>query len=124
MSKSILVHMTFSPKYRRSILGRPEVKDMTENLLRQIATMKRIEIAALAIQPDHVHVMVYLPPSMSVAKAAMLLKWFSSFNLRHYLVGKYPSPTAFWASNYFAVSVGGGEQNQRNYINRQMEALS
>jgi putative transposase len=124
MSKSILVHMTFSPKYRRPILERPEVKDMVESLLHQIADMKRIQIEALAIQPDHVHVMAYLPPSMSVAKAAMLLKWFTSFNIRHYLVGRYPSPKAFWASNYFAVSVGGGEANQRAYITRQMESLS
>jgi REP element-mobilizing transposase RayT len=63
-----------------------------------------IEIFALSIKPDHLHLLVRLPPEISVAKAAQLLKWRSSIvaRQRHHELNAIK---ALWAIRYFAQSI-------------------
>lgn len=121
-TKSILIHMIFCPKYRRPLFQFGELRGEIEQHIRHIATLKHIQIAELAVMPDHVHLMAYLPPDMSVSKAAFFLKWFSSIHFRK----RHPealNPKALWARNYWCTSVGGGEAKQRAYIANQMQSL-
>jgi putative transposase len=117
--KRILVHYTFTPKYRRAVMV-GEVHDLLHFLVYQAARQRRIEVAEIAIQPDHVHLLCYLPPTLSVSSAAGFIKWYTSLNLRREL-GKrrLVSSTALWGVDFFVKSVGGDEAAQREYIRRQ-----
>lgn len=115
----ILIHFVFTPKYRRAVLVE-EVRDLLHFLIYQAARLRRIEIAEVAIMPDHVHLLCYLPRTLAVSDAAGFVKWYTSLQLRRQL-GKHKlvSPTALWGVDYFAKSVGGDERAQREYIRRQ-----
>jgi putative transposase len=121
-TSAILIHFVFTPKYRRAFFADAKLAVEARRLFHHIATLKGIEIRRMAIQPDHVHLFVELPRTMSVAKAAMLLKWFTSIYLRlqfpHLLVQR-----AFWGHRYWAHSVGGGAAAVSRYIDDQMESI-
>jgi len=123
MSRTTLIHLTFSPKYRRPVLAAPGLAAKCEELIRHICTLKGIEVRAIAIRPDHVHAFIVLPPTMSVAQAAHLIKWFSSTWLRRIFpayLSTYPKHDAFWQVKYFSRSVGGDVRHVEQYINNQL----
>lgn len=121
-TKSILIHFIFTPKYRRPIFSWGFLRAAAEDHMRYIARLKHIEIAELAIQPDHVHLMAYLPATLTIAEAAGVLKWYSSLKLRQDYPGTV-NARHLWGKDYWCVSVGGGESQQREYIRQQMAAI-
>lgn len=120
-----LIHYVFTPKYRRPAFLNVEVAFAIERNLRHIAGLKKIDIVACAVQPDHVHVFCTLHRTLSVAKAAFLLKWFSSLYTRRQFpwLKRDVKDTALWAQAYYSRSVtleGSDSQTVTNYIKRQM----
>lgn len=116
-----LQHMIFAPKYRRHLLQSEQVSTTAAELIRHICQLKGIEIKALAIMPDHVHLFVILPATMSVSDAAYIVKWFSSIHLRRiYPEIKRRSPKALWATRYFSRSVGGDAATVQAYVDNQI----
>lgn len=115
-----LQHFTFSPKYRRSVLAGAVARD-TEKMIRHICQLKGMKIHAIAIQPDHVHVFTEIPKTMSVAKAAYWIKWFSSCHVRrlHPQLKSTVKQSALWQHNYFSRSVGGDQRHVQKYIDQQ-----
>lgn len=114
-----LHHFIFTPKYRQPLFENRTVAQECASLIRNIARLKGIQVAALAVQPDHVHVMCYLPATMTVSKAAMLMKWFSAFKLKQNFRA-LRQREHIWGHRYFATSVGGGKKVQEDYITRQI----
>jgi putative transposase len=116
-----LFHAVWSPKYRRPVLT-GEVKNEAERRIRYIAEQKGIQIEALAIMPDHLHVFFQLPRGdMKPSKAVYFMKWFSSSHLRR----MFPSlrsevkETAFWQRDYYCRTVGADSSIVRKYIHNQ-----
>ena len=105
------VHLVWVPKYRKRVLQGP-VAVRLEELLRQATEVNRWQIHELAIQPDHVHLLLQIRPPESVSSVVNLLKGRTSRivraefpQLEEFLWGE-----SFWADGYFAESVGQVEE--------------
>ena len=83
-------------------------KKLCETILHEVAKRHKIEIMELSVMPDHIHVVVCIPPTMSVSKALQLLKGASArelFKRRTYFRCRYPRGH-FWSPGKFYRSVG------------------
>ena len=116
-----MYHIVWLPKYRKKILE-GVVKIRLEELLRECSAVNGWEIQELNIQIDHVHMVVQLPPSISVSKVVQLFKGISSKMLRAELpeIKKFLWGSDFWADGYFSETVGYcDEQTILNYVRNQ-----
>ena len=116
-----MFHIIWLPKYRKKVLS-GRVKARVEELIRECASTNNWEIQELNVQLDHVHLMIQLPPSVSVSKAVQHLKGLSSRMIRSELpeVKKQLWGTDFWAEGFFSETVG--QKNEaaiRRYIQNQ-----
>lgn len=111
----IYIYFVFTPKYRKELLT-DEVKNSIQWAINDQAIQMNIEIIALSAKPDHLHLVVRLPPELSVAKVAQMLKWRSSIVARQ----RHPELNAikaFWGKRYFARSISPMNLNQaRQFI--------
>jgi len=117
----LLYHIVFVPKYRRRVLQRRLVQRLT-TLLYDACRTNRWYIHELAIMPDHVHMLIQLPPTMSVPTAVQYLKGGTSKIIRK----EFPELEEFlwgdslWADGYFAETVGRATESiMRKYIREQ-----
>lgn len=108
-------HFIFTTKNRSSLFT-TALADRFAVRLAEICRLKAIQVATVAVMPDHVHVFALIPHTMTQAQAAMLMKWYTA----RYLRIEYPElPSPFWGHKYFAHSVGGDANALRAYIDRQ-----
>lgn len=112
-------HITLTPKWRKPKFEREDITATCDRLIRHICAFHGIEIMALAIQPDHIHLMVIIPLRLSVAYCVQQIKWFSSVHLRR-IYPELKEDKYLWAKHYFQVSVGGGRAAQLRYIEKQI----
>ena len=105
-------HLVFVPKYRKRVL-QGDVATRLEAMLRQACAVNRWNLEEIAIQPDHVHLLVQVQPKYSVSHVVNILKGGTSRVLRldfpdleEHLWGD-----SFWADGYFAATVGVVEGN-------------
>lgn len=118
-STRTLIHFVFTPKRRQPIFSDPRLGYFAERYFHDSARRLGLTIAALAIQSDHVHILVYLPSRVSVAQAAHHLKWWTAYNLRQRHHIPQVTARALWGHRYWSVSVGGGRAVQQKYIEDQ-----
>jgi putative transposase len=76
-----IYHLEWCPKYRYNMLKNEDIKKLCENILREIADRHHIIIIELSVMPDHIHMVVSLPTTMSVSNALHLLKGASSHEI-------------------------------------------
>ena len=102
-----MFHIVWIPKYRKRVLV-GKIAKRIEDLLYQCAEMNTWEIHELNIQKDHVHMLVQLPPRISVSKAVQYFKGGSSKIIRVEFPGleEYLWGDSFWADGYFCETVG------------------
>jgi putative transposase len=83
-------------------------KKLCEDILHEVAERHNMGIVELSVMPDHVHIVVQLPPTMSVSQALHLLKGASSYELfrRQPLFRYRYSRGNFWSPGKFYRSVG------------------
>lgn len=115
--QEIILHFVFTPKYRRAVFT-GDVAARLDELVRQVCTRLDVELIALAIQPDHVHILIVQPRQLAVADFAQQVKWWSSLHLRR----QFPAlraDRALWGRDFFVRSVGGGRRAVRKYIDDQ-----
>jgi putative transposase len=105
------VHLVWVPKYRRRVLEGP-VAARLEALVRQAADVNRWQVHELAVQPDHVHLLLQIRPPESVASVAQRLKGGTSRVLRAEFpdLEEFLRGESFWADGYFAENVGQVEE--------------
>ena len=114
-------HLVWVPKYRRRVLTGP-VAARLEELLRQACEVNAWGLHEMSVQPDHVHLLLQVPPTLSVSGAMQSLKGGTARVLRaefpdleEFLWGE-----SFWADGYFAETVGQAEEAVvRDYIRNQ-----
>ena len=114
--------MVFAPKYRRmEIYGK--IKEDIGIILRKLCQQKSIEIIEAQACPDHIHMLISIPPKYSVSQIMGYLKGKSSlmiFDRHANLKYKYGN-RHFWARGYFVDTVGRNKKAIKAYIQNQLE---
>lgn len=115
-------HIVFAPKYRRkAIYG--ELKADIGKILRKLCNEKKVEIIEAEACPDHIHMLVSIPPYISVSQFMGYIKSKSAlmiFDRHANLKYKYGN-RHFWAIGYFVDTVGKNEKIIKEYIRNQMQ---
>lgn len=115
-------HLVFAPKYRRqAIYG--ELRGDIGQILRKLCDEKKVEIIEANACKDHIHMLVSIPPYLSIAQFVGFLKGKSTlmiFDRHANLKYKYGS-RHFWCRGYFVDTVGRNEEAIKKYIQNQLE---
>jgi len=122
----LLYHLVWTPKYRKRILL-GKVADRLKELFLEGAHVNRWVIQELNIQRDHVHMLIQVEPSVSVAKVVQVLKGGTSIKIRQEFpkLEEFLWGTSFWADGYFAESIGTVQEEMiRKYIREQQHGKS
>ena len=113
-------HIVFSPKYRRKIIFN-QYRESIGEIIKQLCRYKGVEIIEGHLMPDHVHMLVTIPPKISVAQFMGYLKGKSALmifdkhaNLKYKFGNRH-----FWAEGYYVSSVGLNEASVAKYIKEQ-----
>ena len=115
--------IVFTPKYRRKVIYNELRKDIGE-ILHKLCGYKGIEAIEGHPMPDHVHMLVAIPPKYSVSSVTGHLKGKSSlmiFDKHANLKYKYGN-RKFWAEGYYVSTVGLNEATIAKYIREQEAA--
>ena len=114
-------HVVWIPKYRKRVL-QGKISIRLKNLMYEACKVNRWWISALSIVGDHVHMIVQIPPSVSVADVVQRFKGGTSRILRKEFpeLEEFLWGDSFWADGYFAETVGQvNEEVVRKYIQQQ-----
>ena len=115
-------HIVFAPKYRRRVIY-GQLKADIGRILRQLCEAKKVEIIEAEACKDHIHLLVSIPPYMSIAQFVGYLKGKSTlmiFDRHANLKYKYGSRN-FWCRGYYVDTVGKNETKIREYIRNQLQ---
>ena len=115
-------HIVFAPKFRRKEIYGKIKRDIGE-ILRKLCEQKGVEIIEAEACPDHIHMLVSIPPHLSVAQFMGYLKGKSSimiFDRHANLKYKYGS-RHFWCRGYYVDTVGKNKRIIAEYIRTQLE---
>ena len=115
-------HLVFAPKYRRQAIYE-KIKADIGRILRELCDRKGIEIIEAECCPDHIHMLVRIPPKYSVSEVMGYLKGKSSliiFDRHANLKYKYGN-RHFWCRGYYVDTVGKNEKKIAEYIRHQLE---
>ena len=114
-------HLVWTTKYRYQVLG-GEVGVRCRELLREIAISKEMLIYAGSINRDHVHMLIGIPPQLSVSRAVQYLKGKSSHRLQSEFkqLKKRYWGQHLWARGYWVVTSGNvTDEVWKEYIENQ-----
>ena len=113
-------HVVFIPKYRKkSIYG--ELRRHLGMVLRRLAEQRESDIEEGHLMPDHVHILISIPPKYSVAHVVGYIKGKSAIHIARTWAGRRKNFVGqhFWARGYFVSTVGRDEAAIRDYIRDQ-----
>jgi len=115
-------HIVFAPKYRRqAIYGK--IREDIGKILRTLCEYKNVEIIEANACPDHIHMLVSIPPKLSVSSFMGYLKGKSSlmiFDRHANLKYKYGN-RHFWCRGYYVDTVGRNKKAIEQYIRKQLQ---
>ena len=115
-------HIVFAPKYRRQVIYR-QLKADIGRILRELSERKGVEIIEAECCPNHIHMLVAIPPHLSVASFMGYLKSKSSlmiFDRHANLKYKYGN-RHFWCRGYYVDTVGRNEKAINEYVKTQLQ---
>ena len=115
-------HVVFIPKCRRKVLYK-ELRRHLGEVFRQLAKQKESQVEEGHLMPDHVHMMIAIPPKHAVSQVIGYIKGKSAIHLarvygerKKNFVGQQ-----FWARGFYVSTVGRDEEAVRKYIREQEE---
>ena len=115
-------HIVFAPKYRRKVFFNEKRLEIGK-ILRKLCEFKQVTIVEAEVCPDHIHMLVEIPPKMSVSGFVGYLKGKSSLivyqrwgNLKF----KYRN-REFWCRGYYVDTVGKNKAKIAEYIRNQLK---
>ena len=116
-------HIVFAPKYRRKEIYGTLKKDIGV-ILRKLCEQKGVEIIQAEACVDHVHMLVSIPPKLSVSSFMGYLKGKSALMMfdRHANLKYKFGNRHFWSEGYYVTTVGMNEKTIRKYIQDQEKA--
>lgn len=113
-------HIVFIPKYRRKVIYN-QYRESLREIIRTLCKYKDVEIIEGHLMNDHVHLLVSIPPKLSVSSFMGYLKGKSALmmfdkhaNLKYQFGNRH-----FWAEGYYVSTVGLNESTIKNYIEEQ-----
>ena len=113
-------HIVFTPKYRRKVIYNQYRSSLGE-IFHRLCSYKGVEIIEGHLMPDHVHMLVSIPPRISISSFMGYLKGKSSLmmfdkhaNLKYKFGNRH-----FWAEGYYVSTVGLNEATIKKYIQEQ-----
>ena len=115
-------HVVFAPKYRRKVIYGKLRKDIGD-ILRKLCEQKNVEIIEAEACVDHIHMLVSVPPYISIAQFMGYIKGKSSlmiFDRHANLKYKYGTRN-FWCRGYYVDTVGRNKKVIAEYIRNQLE---
>ena len=115
-------HIVFAPKYRRKVFYEQKRLEIGQ-ILRELCRWKEVNILEAEVCPDHIHMLVEIPPKMSVSAFMGYLKGKSSImiyekwgNMKY----KYRN-RQFWCRGYYVDTVGKNTWKIKQYIRKQLD---
>ena len=114
-------HMVWCPKYRRKVLVDAVAKRL-ETLLRETCKELQVDVIALEIMPDHVHLLAEVDPHFGVHRVVKRLKGKSSRLLRQEFPALRSRLPTLWTNSYFVATVGGAPLSViKQYVENQKD---
>ena len=115
-------HIVFAPKYRRQVIY-GKIKSDVGKIIRKLCAQKGVTILEATACPDHIHIVVEIPPKLSVSSFMGYLKGKSSLmifdryaNLKYKFGNRH-----FWCRGYYVDTVGRNEKQIREYVKNQLQ---
>ena len=115
-------HIVWIPKCRRQVLyGR--LRQHLGAVLRELARQKESTVQEGHLLPDHVHMLLSIPPKYAVAQVVGFVKGKSAIPIARTYLGRRQNFLGqhFWARGYYVSTVGRDEASIREYIQKQRE---
>ena len=115
-------HVVFVPKYRRKIIY-AQYRQSLQNIIRLLCQYKGVEILEGHMMIDHVHLLLSIPPKISVSSFMGYLKGKSAlmiFDRHANLKYKYGN-RHFWCRGYYVDTVGKNEKKIAEYVKNQLQ---
>ena len=115
-------HVVFAPKYRRMEIYR-EIRADIGVIIRKLCQQKGVEIIEANACPDHIHMLISIPPKYSVSQIMGYLKGKSSLMIYEKWGNmKYKSRNReFWCRGYYVDTVGKNTKAISEYIRNQLK---
>ena len=115
-------HIVFAPKYRRKVFYEEKRQEIGA-ILRELCRWKGVEIIEAEVCPDHIHMLISIPPKMSVSGFMGFLKGKSSLMIYQRwgsMKFKYRN-RQFWCRGYYVDTVGTNTKAIKEYIATQLK---
>ena len=115
-------HIVFAPKYRRKVIY-GKIKADIGKMLRKLCEYKVIEIIEAEACPDHIHMLISVPPKYSISQIMGYLKGKSSLMIfEKYANLKYKYGNRhFWRRGFYVDTVGRNRKAIEQYIRKQLQ---
>ena len=113
-------HVVFIPKYRKKTLY-TELRRHLGDVFRGLAERKESRVEKGHLRPDHVHMMLSIPPKYAVSQVVGFIKGKSAIHIARTFAGRRRNFVGqhFWARGFFVSTVGRDEETVREYIRHQ-----
>ena len=115
-------HIVFAPKYRRKVFYEEKRQALGE-ILRELCKWKGVEIIEAEVCPDHIHMLLEIPPKISVSSFMGFLKGKSSLMIYEKwgnMKFKYRN-REFWCRGYYVDTAGKDAKKIQEYIQKQLK---
>ena len=115
-------HLVWIPKCRKKTLY-GQLRKYLVSLFKDLASQRECEIIEGHLLPDHVHILISIPPKYAVAQVVGFIKGKSAIHIARTYLGRRKNFTgqSFWARGYYVSTVGKDEETTREYIKHQEE---
>ena len=115
-------HIVFAPKYRRKLFYQEKKREIGE-ILRRLCEWKQVEIIEAEVCPDHIHMLVSIPPKISVSGFVGFLKGKSTLIIyeRHANLKYKYGNRQFWCRGYYVDTAGKNAKAIAEYIKHQLD---
>lgn len=113
-------HIVFIPKCRRKVLY-GKVRGNLGEVFHELAKQRECHILEGHLLPDHVHMVIRIPPKYSVSHVMGYIKGKSAIRMARDFMGRHQGFKGyhFWARGYFVSTVGVDEDTIREYVRDQ-----
>ena len=116
-----LYHIVWTPKYRYRIL-KGEIKTEVEHCIRAFSEQKGCIIEELNVQEDHVHLVIFVPPKVSISEIIGIMKGRTAIRLFNKFKKLKHRPywgNHFWSKGYCVDTVGLDAEMIKKYVKSQ-----
>ena len=115
-------HVIWIPKCRQKVLY-GKLRQHLGEMLKDLAKHQGCQILEGHLRPDHIHILISIPPKVSVSTVIGYIKGKSAIAIARTYVGRRKNfaGQSFWARGYYVNTVGADEESVRAYIQNQSE---